>query len=323
MSVIVFIHRLCEEDQQQWLERLKLLLPNEEIVPSQQLSQSQIELVEIAIVADPDPKVLEQYVSLIWVQSLWAGVEKLVDSFRLLNQQRACDDKPGIQLVRLIDPQLATTMAEAALAWTLYLHRHIPEYMQQQREKLWRPLHCPTAGEVRVSIMGSGELGMAAIRALVNQGYQVNGWSRSAKSVAGVQHFSGYCQLPDLLKVTDVLICLLPLTAESRGLLNADAFEHLPKGAKLINFARGGIINHLDLQKYLASGHLAHAVLDVFEQEPLTPDSPLWDDPKISILPHISAATNLDSASLIAANNILGYRAQGAIPQAVDLGRGY
>ena len=323
MAPIVFIHRLNQTEQQQWLERLRELLVNETIVLAEQLDASQIERVEIAIVANPDPLTLRRYPKLRWVQSLWAGVEKLVDGFRLLNNERQQAAQQRIQLVRLIDPQLAQTMAEAVLAWTLYLHRQMPQYMQQQRLKQWKPLHCPAARDIRVSVLGAGELGVCAMRSLINHGYQVNCWSRSAKNITGVHNFNGAEQLTPMLNQTDILVCLLPLTQQTRGLLNSAVFDHLPKGAKLINFGRGPVVNHADLMEHLSSGHLEHAVLDVFEHEPLEEDSPLWEHAKISVLPHISAATNIHTASAIAANNIVVYRDQGVIPQAVDLQLGY
>lgn len=323
MAPIVFIHRLNQTEQQQWLARLRELLVNETIVLVEQLDACQVEQVEIAIVANPDPLMLRQFPNLRWVQSLWAGVERLVDDFRVLNNERQQAAQQSIQLIRLIDPQLAQTMAEAVLAWTLYLHRQMPQYMQQQRLKQWRPLHCPAASDIRVSVLGAGELGVCAMGALVNQGFQVSCWSRSAKNIINVQNFNGAEQLAPMLNQTDILVCLLPLTEQTRGLLNSAVFDHLPKGAKLINFGRGPVVNHADLMGYLDSGHLEHAVLDVFEHEPLAEDSPLWEHANISVLPHISAATNVHTASMIAANNIVMYRDQGVIPQAVDLQLGY
>jgi len=326
MASIVFIHNLSKEDQDAWLSLFKTLLPNETIVLPESLTDEQAQHIDLAIVANPDVKVLTRFTNLVWVQSLWAGVEAIVESFRAFNDTPNGNKNKkiqGVKLVRLIDPQLAHTMAEAVLAWTLYLHRNIPEYAAQQRQKIWQQISCPTAHNVRVSVLGAGELGICAMQTLVQQSYQVNSWSRTAKNINKVTHFFGEEGLINLLENTDILVCLLPLTKQTRGLLNARLFRCLPKGAKFINFARGGIANYSDLVTVLDEGHLSHAVLDVFEQEPLKTSSSLWEHPKVSVLPHISAMTNRETASQVIANNIVRFRQDGSIPQSVDLERGY
>ena len=319
MKPIVFIHKMDAENQQQWLDIFTNLLPKERFVLQEQLTDEEALSIELAIVANPDVKILERFPNLIWVQSLWAGVESLVDSFKEFNEQKANETK----LVRLIDPHLADTMAEAVLTWTLYLHRNIPEYIAQQRNKIWKEIPCLASKNIRVSILGAGELGLASIQRLLQSGYQVNCWSRSHKEIEGVKHYNGDEGLISLLKNTDILVCLLPLTQQTYQLLNKETLCYLPLGAKLINFARGGIINHADLLKLLDLQQISHAVLDVFEQEPLQTNSPLWTHPNISILPHISATTNIETASKVVANNILIFRKEGTIPTSVDLKKGY
>lgn len=320
MQPIVFLHSIDEQEEQLWLQNLKRELATEDIYLAHQLNEQQASLVEVAIVANPDPKQLKDYPNLVWVQSLWAGVESIVESFKLVNRQRAAND---LKLVRLIDPQLANTMAEAVLAWVLYLHRQMPEYAKQQREKKWQQLQCPSADKVRVSVLGTGELGQAAMQSLLRQGYQINSWSRSSKEIHGVKGFVGLQKFPEMLAQTDILVCLLPLTNETRGLLCKETFNALPKGAKVINFARGAVINHADLVDALDSQQLAHAVLDVFETEPLPVTDILWEHPHITLLPHISAMTNVETASKVVAKNIMHYRKVGDLPVSVDLVRGY
>ncbi len=320
MQPIVFLHNIDSEEEQLWLDNFKQQHVTENVFLAHQLTKEQIQQVEVAIVANPDPSKLKDYPNLVWVQSLWAGVESIVSSFRQVNQLRVGDD---LKLVRLIDPQLASTMAEAVLAWTLYLHRQMPEYAQQQRDKQWRQLQCPSADKVRVSVLGTGELGQAAIQTLLRQGYQVNSWSRSSKNIDGVNNFSGSQQLPELLSQTDILVCLLPLTDETRGLLCKETFDALPKGAKVINFARGPVINHADLISALNEQQIAHAVLDVFETEPLPVTDKLWEHPQITLLPHISAMTNIETATAVVAKNITGYLQNKELPVTVDLERGY
>lgn len=318
MKTIAFIHTLDLGEQNKWLTQFNTLMPNEQLVLPNDLSDEQAKLIKIAIVANPEEHDLKRFPNLIWIHSLWAGVERIVNTLRLLNSN---DNAP--KLVRLIDPHLANTMAEAVLTWTLYLYRNLPEYMAQQRQQLWRPIPCPNINTVEVSILGTGELGMASMVTLVNQGFSVNSWSRGHKEIANVNHYSGPEGLTTLLKKTDILICLLPLTDKTRKLLNKSTLSLLPKGAKLINFSRGGVIDHSDLIEVLDIGQLSHAVLDVFEQEPLDQNSPFWQHPKLSILPHISATTNIETASKIVADNILNYRKDGSIPNSVDLLKGY
>ena len=330
MAIIAFIHAMDYQNEQRWLQRLNQLLAdnaeadselaNDIVVSAKSLTDEQAAAVELAIVANPDVDELVRFNGLIWVQSLWAGVEAMVPKLASINQQRAGNE---IKLVRLIDPFLAQTMAEAVLAWTLFLHRNMAHYAAQQQQKVWRELPCAPASEIRVSILGAGELGRAAIEVLLHMGYQVNCWSRSAKNISGVGNYCGDQGLTELLTKTDILVCLLPLTEQTKHIINKETLNLLPTGAKIINFARGGIINHTDLLTALDKGKIEHAVLDVFDQEPLPEDSPLWSHPKVSILPHISATTNLATASRVAIDNMINYRQQGVIPSCVDLQRGY
>jgi glyoxylate/hydroxypyruvate reductase A len=284
-------------------------------------SVAQAAEVDIAIVANPDPIILRNFPNLIWVQSLWAGVEALVPSMRQHNQQREQADQ--LQLVKLVDPQMADTMAEAVLAWTMYLHRNMPQYATQQRQKLWRQVPCLTAQETRVTVLGAGELGLASIKVLLRQNYNVSCWSRSEKRIASVNNFSSLEQLPQALAQTDILVNLLPLTAATNGLLNKPLLSNLCAGAKLINFSRGAVVDHPSLLELLDSGKISHAVLDVFEQEPLASNSPLWGHPQITLLPHISAPTNMTTATRVVAGNILQYRAGKVLPTTVNLSQGY
>lgn len=313
MSVIVFVSNLADEEQQQWLGLLQQYLPNEKLLLPDQITKIQAPSVELAIVANPDPKILLSYPNLVWMHSLWAGVERLVGEFSSKN----------IKLVRLTDPQLAKTMAEACLAWTLYLHRNMPEYAQQQRDKHWQPLPCAPANEVRVGILGAGKLGCAAISALKQADYQLSCWSRSKKNIQGVTSYTGDLGLNKLLENTDILINLLPLTKQSYQLLNREKLVLLPKGAKLINFSRGAVLDTKALLALLKTKQVAHAVLDVFEQEPLASNSELWHHDHITVLPHISAPTNMSTAAKLVAKNIKQYRQTGDIPAGVNFTSGY
>ncbi len=313
MRIIVFISKETAEIQAQCLTLLTKHLPNEKIVFPEQIDESQNENVDIAIVANPDPNIIKKYPNLIWIQSLWAGVERLVNEISL----------EKVKLVRLIDPNLANKMAEAVLAWTLYLHRNMPEYAQQQSQRKWKQLSSIEAKSLRVSILGIGALGIASANLLKNMNYQVNGWSRTLKNIEGITTFSGTDGLHSMIKATDILISLLPLTPQTHHLLNNSLLSKLPKGAKLINFSRGAIIEIPALLSLLEEKHISHAVLDVFDEEPLPQSSELWSNSNITILPHISAPTNIDSAVEIITENINNYRANDKIPMSVNLKQGY
>jgi len=225
--------------------------------------------------------------------------------------------------VRLVDPQLAETMAEAVLAWTLYLHRDMPLYAAQQTRRQWLAADYARPQDTTVGLLGLGALGEAAADRLAGAGFNVCGWSRMRKSVSHVECFAGAVELPAMLARTDILVCLLPLTVETRGLLNATTFAQLPHHASLINFARGPIVCDDALRAALDAERIRHAVLDVFSIEPLPPDSWQWAHPRVSVLPHISAPTDRQTASAIVGQNIRRYRETGEIPESVDLARGY
>lgn len=308
---IALIDRFAPEDRRAWLEALRREMPGELLLPFDAISDPS--RVSLAIVANPDPAQVRCCTDLEWVQSLWAGVETLL----------AEPEFERVPIVRMIDPELGRVMAEAVLAWTLYLHRNMPAYLAQQRQGQWRQLPYVAPSARRVSILGMGVLGQGAAKVLVDAGFSVQGWSRSAKQLDRVASFSGDDGLNRMIRQTDILVSLLPLTPQTRHLIDARLLELLPAQASLINFGRGPVVQVQALLDSLDRGQLAHAVLDVFDEEPLPPQSPLWPHPAITVLPHISADSDPQSASRIVAANIRRWRETGEIPPAVDRQRGY
>ncbi len=309
-TVIPFVSDIAEASRQAWLDHLQTALPEFQIEAFDR-SADYVD-ADVAIVANPDPQQLAQLPELKWVQSLWAGVEKLVHSL-----------PSDIAIVRMVDPQLARTMAEAVLTMTLSLHRDLPLYAAQQAAGIWEQHTVTRAKDRKVGVLGLGALGRAACEALSRNGFDVLGWSRSPKSLPDVQCFSGDEGLTDFLRLADIVVILLPLTDETRGLLDHTRLSQMKPAASLINFARASIIDHAALVGLLENGHVRHAVLDVFEVEPLTQHDPLWNTKGVTILPHVSAPTNMTTASQIAANNIRAFFETGQVPQAVDRARGY
>jgi len=313
MPHVPFLSRSGPAEKEGWLAALRAAMPDIDIEPFERLGDHARATAQVAIVADPDPADLRQLPNLRWVQSLWAGVERIVAEL----------PKHGVTIVRMEDPEMARTMAEAVLAWTLYLHRDMPRYRHQQTEAKWRehPLRLPS--DRTIGVLGLGNLGRQAARALLGQGFTVCGWSRSQAMMDQVTTFHGRDGLASMLSRSDIVVVLLPLTAETRGLLNAAALRAMRRGACLINFARGPIVDATALLAALDSGHLDHAVLDVFDEEPLPPSSRLWSHPSVTVLPHVSAPTNRQTASRIVADKLRRYFECGDIPAAVDRARGY
>jgi glyoxylate/hydroxypyruvate reductase len=312
-SIVPFISMLPKADIDQWLKILKKKLPMERIVKFSNLKKSDYKKIDVAIVANPNPTEVKKLVNLKWIQSVWVGVEKLVESFK----------SERVKIVRLVDPEMNRTMSEAVLSWVLYLHRDMHFYQVQQNKRVWKEADYIKPSKKIVSIIGLGELGSASAAKLIENGFNVCGWSMGKKNIKKVKSFTGELGLKNMLKQTDILVCLIPLTRNTKYLLNYKMLSYLKKGASIINFARGAIINAKDLVKHLNSGTIKHAVLDVFEQEPLPKTSILWKHKNVTVLPHISAHTDMDTASSIVCKNIKMYRLKNRIPKSVDMVRGY
>ena len=312
-SIVPFISMLPKADIDEWLKVLKKKLPKERIVKFSSLKKSDYKKIDVAIVANPNPTEVKKLINLKWVQSVWAGVEKLVESFK----------GEKVKIIRLVDPEMNRTMAEAVLSWVLYLHRDMHFYRIQQNKRIWKENDYIKPSKKIVSFIGLGELGSASAVKLIKNGFNVCGWSRGKKNISKVKSFTGKLGLKKMLKQTDILVCLIPLTKQTKYLLNYKTLSYLKRGASIINFARGAGINVKNLVRHLNSGKIKHAVLDVFEQEPLPKASILWKHKNVTVLPHISAHTNMDTASDIFYKNIKMYRLKNRIPKSVDKVRGY
>ena len=245
------------------------------------------------------------------VLNLWAGVEEVVSNETLTQP-----------LARMVDPGLTAGMVEYCVGHVMRHHLGIDLDLTRQ-DGAWQPRVPPLARERRVTILGLGELGAAVGTALTALGFPVTGWSRSPKALAEITCLSGDEGLRDALGAADILILLLPLTAETDGLLNATRMAQLPEGAVLLNPGRGPIVSDPALLVSLEKGRIAHATLDVFREEPLPKDHPFWHHPQITVTPHIASATRPSTASCVIAENIRRGEAGEPFLHLVDRTRGY
>jgi glyoxylate/hydroxypyruvate reductase A len=228
-----------------------------------------------------------------------------------------------IAVVRMIEPGIVEGMVEYVTQSVLTLHRDLFDYAQQQEQRVWRELPVRAAAARRIGVLGLGMLGSAVLERLRLFGFPCAGWSRSAHALPGVECYAGSAALDAFLARTDILICLLPLTDATRGLLNRSLFAKLPKGASFINVGRGPQVNQSDLLDALDNGHLHIAILDVTDPEPLPPAHPFWTHPRVRLTPHIASATRPESAVDVVLDNIRRHRDGLPMLGQIDRARGY
>jgi glyoxylate/hydroxypyruvate reductase A len=235
---------------------------------------------------------------------------------------------PAVPIVRAAHPDLSMRVTEYVVLHVLRYHRRQPLYDAQQRRRLWKAHHQPAASEVAVGVMGLGVIGAEAARVLARVGFRVAGWSASAKTIDGVETFHGAANLDGFLARTEILVCLLPHTPATAGILDGSLFRKLKRdgaagGAFLINAGRGPLQVDADILAALDDGTLAGATLDVFPEEPLPPDSPLWTHPKVTVTPH-NAGDILPDILAAEVTRQIGRVARGeALANIVDRRRGY
>lgn len=245
------------------------------------------------------------------VLSLWAGVETIVGNPTLTQP-----------LARMVDPGLREGMMEYVCGHVLRHHLGMDAHIRGLNGK-WAATPPPLARERRVGVLGLGELGAASARALAALGFDVAGWSRSEKSLAPIHTLSGAEGLREILSRSEILVLLLPLTDETRHILDAPRLGHLRQGSVVINPGRGGLIDDAALLAAIETGQIDHATLDTFDQEPLPPDHPFWANPGITVTPHIASETRPSTASAAVAENIAAHEAGAPLRHLVDRDRGY
>ena len=272
-----------------------------------------LEDFEFALVWKPPRGLLSTLPRLKAVFSLGAGVDYLLRDPTL----------PDVPVVRMIEPALTQGMVEYVVLHVLSCHRRSLDYEAQQRARLFRPLPQKLATDRRVGVLGLGALGSPAARALAQLQFDVRGWSRSLKDIPGVRCFSGADGLPRLLQDLEILICMLPLTNDTAGILNRRTFAPLAEGAYIINAARGEHLVARDLLLGLDEGRLSGATLDVFVDEPLPAEHPFWTHPRIVVTPHVASNIDVRTAAAAVAANIRRLREGSPLIGALDRVLGY
>ena len=314
---IFFAAQLEPAEAQAWQEALRSAAPGHEwIVHAAGRRDDDIVQADVAVVANPQPGSLSRVRGLRLIQSLWAGVDRLMADATVPAQ---------VPLARMVDPAMTAAMVESALWAVTALHRGFFTYARQQQQAQWVQHPQRRADEVQVLVLGLGTMGAAVSAALAAQGYGVTAWRRreGPPGSSGVRVLHGAQGLEAGLDDAEVVLNLLPLTPHTRGLIDAGFLGRMKAGAALVNFGRGGHVVEADLLAALAAGRLAHAVLDVFASEPLPADHPFWQHPRVTVLPHVAALTDLRSAADVVASNLARLQAGQPLLHLVDRARGY
>ena len=228
-----------------------------------------------------------------------------------------------IPIARMVEPGIINGMVEYVSLAVLALHRDFFDYVAAKASRSWNALEVPPASSRTIGVMGMGVLGCAVLERLATYGFRLRGWNRSLRAMPGVQSFAGAEQLQPFLAGCDVLVCLLPLTAATRGILNRELFAMLPAHAALINVGRGPHLVDANLIEALDSGHLSRAILDVTDPEPLPPEHPFWTHPRVFLTPHVASMTQPESAAPILLENLRRHQRGEPLLNVIDRSSGY
>lgn len=298
--------------RQEWLEAIKQTLPQAQVRIWQEGDNAH---ADYAIVWKPSAAMLVGRNDLKAIFSRGAGVDGIL--------QLAGALPDGVPVIRLSDAGMGIQMAEYVTHAVLAYFRRFDAYQGLQHARQWQPLAARKRADFHIGVLGLGVLGQRIIAALQHFDFPVNGWSRTKKNLAGVQCFAGREDLPAFMQASQVVVCILPLTDDTRGILNRDTLSALPQGAYLINVARGAHLVEADLLALIQQGHIAGATLDVFAEEPLPAEHAFWQEPRISLTPHIAALTMIEESVVQIARNMQALEQGAPVTGVVDLTRGY
>ena len=272
------------------------------------------EKIEAIITWKPPLGIMSKFPNLKVIISLGAGVEDILRDPNL---------PQNVPIVRIVEPCVTSRMSEYILLAVLRFHRQSFTYQRLQKAQHWKPLPISKTSSCHIGILGLGVLGTDAAEKLKTLGFPIRGWSRTPKNIEGIECFYGRDQLKLCLSKCRVLVCLLPLTVETEGILNHETFSAMPCGSYLINVARGEHLVENDLLEALDSGQLSGACLDVFSKEPLPENHPFWSHPQITITPHIATQTNSEYWTQPIVDAIHCIRAGVTLKNVVNYQQGY
>ncbi|RSZ58326.1 glyoxylate/hydroxypyruvate reductase A [Massilia atriviolacea] len=307
----ILLHR-ADGVTEPWVRDFASVLPQAEVVVWQE--GVYCAPCDYAVLWSPPAALLDQLAKVKAIFLTGAGVDAIL---------KFGDALPPVPIIRLGDAGMAVQMAEYVAHAVLRYFRRFDEYERQARRGVWAPLPQFDKAQFTVGVMGMGMLGKRVLDSLAQFGFPLRGWSRGYKEIEGVTCFAGEEGLDDFLRGTRVLVCMLPLTPDTTNLLARANLSKLPEGAYVVNVARGAHVAEPDLLTLIRSGHIAGATLDVFRNEPLPGPHPFWDEPRITITPHISALT-LRSESVAQIAGKIGALERGeAVADVVDRARGY
>lgn len=283
MSLVIFskAHKV-----KPWIDALKREAPDIEVMAYDKVEDKS--KVLFALAWNHPRGIFKDYPNLKCVSSMGAGVDHIMNDPDIPEQ---------VKIARIVDPLLSQDLAEFALTLTMNHLRGITHYKLFQQDSTWKKSMYLRISEVNVGIMGTGMIGNHVATFLSSCGFSVAGWGKNPGKSGNYKRYHGNDQMDDFLQKTNILICLLPLTPDTQGILNKETLEKLPRGAFVINLGRGGHVVDNDLIATLDSGHLSGASLDVFEQEPLPADHPFWKHPRIHITPHVASLTTAPSVA--------------------------
>lgn len=306
---ILLIHERA--DLTQFKNQLQEKLPHTKIELLNEVSAK--DDVEFAISWKHPHGIFNQFKNLKVIASFGAGVDHIFEDQNLPN---------NITVTKIVDKQLTKDMCDFVLLQCLNFVRNIPFYHKMQSQKEWKAVKYKNPSEIQVGIMGLGTLGAAVAQNLAQNGFKVSGWSNSKKNIENVESYTKE-ELQIFLEKSEILICLLPLTGQTKGILNKDLFEKLPEQSCLINVARGAHLIEDDLKLALENGKIKTAFLDVFNEEPLPKESLLWQHESVHITPHVASVTNPASVVNQLADNYLRFKDNKELKFKVDLNKYY
>ncbi len=300
-----------------WAEGLRTALPEADIVTrdsERTTADPSATPADYALVWRPHPSLFTEQTRLKAVFNLGAGIDALA----------AMREFPrAVPLIRLEDAGMAGPMAQYALAVVLRYAYRFDEYARRQAERQWAPRRPRAMDEVEVGVLGLGAIGTVVARTIAGQGFRVRGYARTRRAISGVASFAGSAELPAFLNGVHVLINVLPLTEDTRGILRREHLARLADGAHVVNMARGAHLVEADLLDLLDAGKLAGATLDVFGQEPLPPEHRFWTHPAVTVTPHVSGVTLLAESVEQVAHKIRSLERGEPVGGVVDWTRGY